>query len=121
MSPILAINTSGATAKLSVLIFKGESHWVAQCLEHCLVAQGASPEECERNLAATVMVQAKLDIAAGRKLFSQLPAAPRPYWEEYYKLLEAHAYRKRLPIPIPSNCDQPGHRDEVDADVALAF
>jgi hypothetical protein len=121
MSPVIEIHTPKATEKLSVLIFKKGGSWIAQCLEHCLAAQGSSPEECERNLTATVFVQAKLDVEAGRKLFSQLPAAPAQYWQEYHKLLDANAYRKRLPIRIPSSCAQPQHSDEVDADVALSF
>ncbi|MCU0699463.1 MAG: hypothetical protein MUC96_23400 [Myxococcaceae bacterium] len=68
---------------LSVIVFRGDFGWVAQCLEIDLGAQGESVEASLRDLQQTMVGQAMVDATAGLAPFSDFKPAPAWYHEQY--------------------------------------
>ena len=73
-----------------VVFFEEEGWWVAQCLERNLVASARDPRDLKRKLDAVIRVQIEADRAAGVEPFSQLPQAPRRFWQLFQS---AHPWR----------------------------
>lgn len=66
-----------------VVFFEEEGWWIAQCLERNLVASARDPRELKRKLDAVIRVQIEADRSAGVEPFSQLPQAPRRFWQMF--------------------------------------
>ncbi len=90
--------------RLRVLIqkeFDGERvKWLAQCLEHDVVAQGDSLDEVKTKFARTVMGYATLAVKYNEALFANILPAP----EQYHRLWDkATELKDSLPMSFPSN------------------
>ena len=66
--------------RLSVLLLKGATHWVAQCLEYDLAAQGKEIDDALRSFTRTLNGQILLDIQEKVAPLSRVLQAPKEYW-----------------------------------------
>ena len=64
-----------------VVVFRGNHHWVAQCLEVNLAAQGSDFDELAERFANTIKAHIELSREKGVEPFSRLPQAPDKYWK----------------------------------------
>ena len=63
-----------------VVVFRGQRHWVAQCLEIDLAAQAERLEDLPERLARTFAAEVELARERGVDPFLGLPQAPARYW-----------------------------------------
>ena len=70
---------------VSVLLLKEQETWVAQCLEHDVAAQGDSIDEALDNFGAVFTGHVMLDVREGREPLTDIPQAPKVYWDRYNK------------------------------------
>ena len=80
-----------------VLLFPEEGGWIAQCLEHDIVAQGANVKEAKERLVLTVVCQIVVDLKNGKRPLEGIDKAPQRYWEQFEEghRLE-HGHRNEL-------------------------
>jgi hypothetical protein len=71
------------TLPIRVLLVKGKSSWVAQCLEYDLAAQGKTIRKAKHAFLLTFASQVALDVQHGRRPLEQFSEAPRRYWDEW--------------------------------------
>jgi hypothetical protein len=70
--------------RLRVLLRREEfGSWIAQCLEHNIVAQGSSIPGAIRCFVATLVAQIRLDLERHRLPLESVPPAPREYESQY--------------------------------------
>lgn len=69
--------------KLRVLLFKEGASWIAQCLDHDIVAEGRTIPKVAANFRLTLIGFVALAIDAGREPLADLPRAPPEFWEKY--------------------------------------
>jgi len=73
--------------ELDVLVMRetanGENYWVAQCLQHDVVAQAKTLNELKANLSHVLICHIMLSIEKKIEPFSNLKAAPEMYWEQF--------------------------------------
>ena len=92
---------------LHAVAFPRGNHWVAQCLEHDIATQAATPDELlyelERIVAAHLLVADREDVEP----FADIPRAPRRFWELYR---HARAKVETVPaaeLPVPQRQPKP--------------
>jgi hypothetical protein len=84
---------------LSVLLLNEGDTWIVQCLEHDIVAQGASPKAALEALGWTIGAHILLDKQKGRKPFSTLPRASGSFWERFADAIPlSDPYPLTLPV-----------------------
>jgi hypothetical protein len=66
-----------------VVFFQDMGWWVAQCLERNLVAASRDHKDLLRKLETVLRVQIEADQEAGVEPFSNLPQAPRRFWQMF--------------------------------------
>ena len=70
--------------ELRVVVFRGFTKWVAQCLERDIAAQADSLGELPTRLAHALLAEIKFSEERGEPAFKLLPPAPTRYfamWE----------------------------------------
>lgn len=85
--------------KLTVLIHKCGSAYVAQCLEKDVAAQGPSLDECKRRFAKTLRSQIASDLANHRAPLAALGCAPPEFFDE---MLLFRKDSPELPVYVPA-------------------
>jgi len=84
---------------LSVLLLNEGDNWIVQCLEHDIVAQGASPKAALEALGWTIGAHILLDRQKRRKPFSTLQRAPGSFWERFADAIPlSDPYPLTLPV-----------------------
>src|ERR1700761_7213221 len=71
------------TFSVSVLIFKGQHSWVAQCLEYDIAAQGTTISEATLAFEQTFAGQVVVDIHNNRQPLEGVSQAPQHYWHVF--------------------------------------
>lgn len=104
------MNTNGVIKNMnvSVVAFKEEGTWVAQCLEYDICAQAHSlaelGNEVERIFAANFAIALEL----GQEPFSNIEPAPRKYWDLYNRsTVKVDIERQPLRAPTPTPAISP--------------
>jgi hypothetical protein len=72
------------TINLRVIMFKDETQWVAQCLEHDIGAQGPDVDTLMSRLEVVLKAECKASLEKGEKPFSRIEPAPARFeqmWE----------------------------------------
>jgi len=85
---------------LNVLLIKEPTHWIAQCVERDLVAQGRSLDEAIESFVHVLTTQLMLDEKAGREPLSDVPPPPKEVEQRFFgakKLQESREVRSGLP------------------------
>jgi len=90
--------------KLSVLLLKEGESWAAQVLEYDIAAQGKTIKLASDALERTIVGQIVLDATNGAVPLSDIPQAPKRYWDQFFKDAERLDDRKsvRVPDEIPN-------------------
>ena len=89
ITSIMIIQSIDKFIKLRVLLFRGNMHWLAGCLEHDIIAQGKSVEHAKAGFIGLMHAWASIAETQNLKLFvyttngGMLPSPPK-------KLIEAH-------------------------------
>jgi predicted RNase H-like HicB family nuclease len=83
---------------VSVLLRYEGTGWAAQCLEFDIAAQGETIAEAKTALEKTFVTQIAVDLAFGIPALSQVPAAPREYWDLFQR---SERLCDRKPFYIP--------------------
>lgn len=65
---------------LHVVVFRGQRHWVAQCLEVDIAAQAERLEDLPDRFARALLADMRLCREREQEPFSGLPQAPARYW-----------------------------------------
>jgi hypothetical protein len=66
---------------LRVVVFRGNRHWVAQCLDVNLAAQASDFDELAERFAKTLKAHIVLSSEKGIEPFIDLPQADDRYWK----------------------------------------
>lgn len=66
--------------QLRVVVFKGQKHWVAQCLEYDIAAQARQLDDLPTMLRKSLEAELELSRKEGVEPFSVLSPAPDRYW-----------------------------------------
>ncbi len=72
---------------IRVVVFKGEEHWVAQCLEHDICTQASDLDTLRDRIEQTIAAEHELCSSKGRDL-SSIPAAPDHFFRMWDKRSE---------------------------------
>jgi len=62
---------------LSVLLIREQHHWIAQCVERDLVAQGRTLDDALESFGHVLTTQLMLDARDGRAPLADVPAPPK--------------------------------------------
>jgi hypothetical protein len=81
---------------LSVLLFREDDVWIAQCLEHDICVQASSKDEIRHELERVITAQFLFSNERGKPLFDGLPPAPASFWERYKHAARAEDFPIRL-------------------------
>jgi len=84
--------------RLTILLRRSGSAWIAQCLEYDVAAQGPTPEVCKQRFMNTMSSRILRDLAQGRVPLADLTQAPKRYFEES---LLFRADGPELPVYVP--------------------
>lgn len=68
---------------LHILLLKEEDLWVAQCLDHDVAAQGASPWAALKAWQHAFFAQAMANIEIGQEPMVNADRAPEFYWTQF--------------------------------------
>ena len=68
---------------LHAVVFQHGAHWVAQCLEHDIATQAATPDELLYELERIVAAHLLVADEEAAEPFADIPKAPRRFWEMY--------------------------------------
>jgi hypothetical protein len=100
--------------KITGVLLKEASAWVAQGLEYDIAAQGTTIRDAINAFERTVVGQIMLDLKDNKKPLASLPKAPHFYWQKYAQgELLADG---RLPFYLPA--DVPVRSAEAELKVA---
>lgn len=69
--------------RLSVLLYQEGEFWLAQCLEHDVMAQERTIPKVVEALQWTFYAQTLFDAREGRPAFSILEKAPQKFWDRF--------------------------------------
>lgn len=69
------------TLNVSVLLLRGESGWVAQCLHYDLAAQASTFTGAQEAIARTIASQVVVDIEHNQEPLATFAPAPKEYWD----------------------------------------
>jgi hypothetical protein len=101
--------------KLDVLVMQekanGESYWVAQCLQHDIVAQAKTLHELKQCLSNVLASHIILSLQKEMKPFVHLPKAPNRYWQLYRK--HHSNFESVLDLSLPKRLIPKGLREAV--------
>jgi hypothetical protein len=88
---------------VNVLLIKEQQHWIAQCVERDLVAQGRTLDEAMESFVHVLTTQLMLDARAGRDPLSDVPAPPKEVERRFWgaKKLEEGRVIRPNPTDIP--------------------
>ena len=86
------------TFVVSVVFCYEEHGWAAQCLEYDIASQGRTIPEAKAALEKAFVSQVMVDATHDIQALSQVPPAPRKYWEMFDKG-ERLSDRKSFYIP----------------------
>lgn len=93
---------------LHAVAFPHGGHWVAQCLEYDIATQAFTLDELlyelERILAAHLFVAAEEGLADP---FSEIPQAPRRFWEMYRRARSKVQTVPATELPVPEKQRKP--------------
>ena len=90
-----------------VLLFPEEGGWIAQCLEHDIVAQGANVKEAKERLILTVVCQIAVDLKNGKRPLEGIDKAPQKYWEQFEEGLCLDRHKNELlPKGVAENINE---------------
>ena len=83
---------------MNIVVFMQGTHYIAQCLEYDLGAQGKTIGELKKSFMRVLAAQVTMDQKAGRAPLEGIPRAPSKYFEmwEHAEPLAA----KNEPIPL---------------------
>lgn len=70
---------------LRVLIYREGDHFIAQCIEHDVVAQAKSQESLKREFVRVFVGTYEGYRAAGKDMFKEVPRAPKHIEEAFEK------------------------------------
>lgn len=76
------------TIVVSVLLFKGNKKWVAQCLEHDIATQAESLQDLLEMLDRALDAEWVFCDERGLEAFTRLPPAPQEYWDRWEETLK---------------------------------
>ena len=68
---------------LRAVVYRGESAWVAQALEHDIAAFADTPDSLPAALGKAIAVNLAINLRKGRKGFEGIPPAPARFAELY--------------------------------------
>lgn len=86
---------------VSVIAFKEEGSWVAQCLEYDICAQADSLAELGPEFERTFIANFAVALELGQEPFSQIEPAPQKYWD-LYKKATVKVEMERPPLRSPT-------------------
>ena len=86
---------------LSVVVFKENKGYVAQCLEFDIAAQGTTEKKAMESIVKIISGQIKLDVKYGKEPFAGIERAPERYWDLFIK--KAKPVQKKRPIFLPKD------------------
>jgi hypothetical protein len=89
--------------KLSVLLFKEDDWWLAQCLEYDLCSQAKTPEDVLYEFERTLLAQILISIEANEEPLAGIDPAPEEYWKRFHASGVQAQIIKRLPFRLPAN------------------
>lgn len=97
----MAAETKPVQLAVHALVFRGEEHWVAQCLEYDVAHQGSTIEEALLHLARTLTAYMVLDTNEGRAPLSGVERAPMEFWTKYMESKLRLTWTAPTPSPSP--------------------
>lgn len=80
--------------EMRVVIFKGLSKWVAQCLESDIAAQADRLEDLPAKLLKALEAEVEFSKRKGKEAFRRLPQAPDRYFSMWRGAMTLPAERK---------------------------
>ena len=89
--------------KLSVLLFKEDDWWIAQCLEYDLCSQAKTPEDVLYEFERVLLAQMLISTEANEELLAGIEPAPEEYWKRFHASGVQAQIMKRLPFRLPTN------------------
>jgi hypothetical protein len=101
------------TLKLSVLLLRADTGWVAQCLEYDFVAQGKTIPGVKEAFSRALVGQVLVDIEHKQEPLSGFAPAPQEYWD---KFKQAERLVDRQPIIVPAESLPPAFMIHAVAD-----
>lgn len=84
---------------LSVLLFRRDNDpdtWIAQALEHNIVAHGSDINQAKVAFERTVSGYFKLARTHDQKPFASLKPAPRVFWDTWFDLAQQNVQAERI-------------------------
>jgi len=93
---------------LRVLIFIEDKHWVAQCLEYDIVAQGETVKELKSCFEESISLLIASEIEAGQQPLQNVVAAPNHFFKDFKDAAFPFMYSSRLVVPT-----KPPHTFEI--------
>lgn len=70
---------------LSILMFKEDGQWVAQCLQYDLAAQASSLRDLQYEMERTIVGHFLMCQEIGKEPFDCLPPAPKKFWDLWHE------------------------------------
>ncbi len=95
------METNVTQKKLRILLIREKDMVAAQCLEHDIVTQGKDMEQALRRLETVLRLYIKDDLEEGIEPLSNIPQAPKMYWDMFFG--ESHIIQKRLRTPVKTS------------------
>jgi hypothetical protein len=86
--------------ELSVLVYKEENAWLAQCLEYDIAAQEESPEKVIEAFKWVFWSHVAFDLSKKRDVLSTISKAPERFWGEWENA--SPLLTSQLPLSPPS-------------------
>jgi hypothetical protein len=96
--------------ELRVVVFRGNTKWVAQCLERDIAAQADSLAELPTRLGRALTAEIAFSQERGEPAFEMLPEAPRRYWAMWHGAEEVTDPEPWSGVPVeilPKLADNP--------------
>lgn len=90
---------------IRVLVFRQQGQWVAQCLEHDLVAQAPSEDEVMSSFIRLFKSRLIRDLNSGREPLKTLPPAPARFLEAWNRITNEKESLTAKSVSLPDDSD----------------
>ena len=96
------------TPDLTILICReGRGIWFAQCVEYDIAAQAKTFDDVIYEIERTIHAQILIDSEAGCEPFSDVPPAPKEFWEIAKTAPELQSLLPRFQLPVDEDEPEP--------------
>ena len=90
---------------IRVLVFRQDGQWVAQCLEHDLVAQAPSDDEVMGSFIRLFKARLLRDLSMGAEPLKSLPPAPSKFIEMWNRITNEKESLTAKSVSLPDDAE----------------